>query len=130
MELPRRVPVMALVALGVLLSLAVAPASASVPTLKSTVTIASGKGTQFTGRVASAKKKCRAGRTVRLFREAGSSRMADPIVGTAKTDGSGAWTMHGSFLAGVYYAQVVAVLVHVNGMSFRCAGDFSVRAHF
>jgi hypothetical protein len=130
MELPRWVPVLALVALGAMVSLAVGPAAASVTTFKSAVTIASGEGTQFTGKVSSAKRKCRAGRTVKLFREAGSSRAGDLVVGTAKTSASGAWTMDGSFLAGVYYAKVVAVLVQVNGMSFRCAGDLSVRAHF
>jgi hypothetical protein len=130
MDFPRWVPVLALVTLGAMASLAVGPAAASVTTVKSTVTIASGEGSLFTGKVSSAKKKCRAGRTVKLFREAGSSRMDDPVVGTAKTDASGAWTMDGSFLAGVYYAKVVAVLVHFHGMSFRCAGDFSVRSHF
>jgi hypothetical protein len=130
-EFPRCVLVLAMVALGGIASLAVAPAMATTATkVQSTVTITSGKGSEFTGKVNSAKKKCRVGRTVKLFREAGSSRMGDPVVGTAKTDASGAWTMDGSFLAGVYYAQVVAVLVHYHGMSFQCRGDFSIRAHF
>jgi hypothetical protein len=130
MEWPRWMSVLAFLALTAAVSLVAAPASASVTTVKSKVTITSGKGTKFAGKVSSAKKQCRAGRKVKLFREAGSSRTGDPVVGSAKTNASGAWTMDGSFLAGVYYAQVVATLIHIHGMSYRCAGDFSVRQHF
>jgi hypothetical protein len=122
--------VLVLLALGAVVSLAAVPASASVTTVKSTVTITSGEGTEFTGKVNSAKKQCRAGRTVKLFREAGSSRMGDPVVGTAKTNASGTWTMDGSFLTGVYYAQVIATLIHIHGMSYRCGVDLSIRQHF
>ena len=42
---------------------------AHVTKVKSTVTIKSGKGTEFTGNVKAAQKKCRAGRKVKLFME-------------------------------------------------------------
>jgi hypothetical protein len=125
-------------ALGVLSAvLLVSVAFASVSSVKSTVTITSGKGTEFTGKVNAAKKKCRAHRTVKLYTEAssayvgsGSARMGDVLVDTAKTDASGAWSMDGSFIAGVYYAQVMALLVNVNGTMYRCAGDLSLRMHY
>jgi hypothetical protein len=129
MRLSRSVSVLTVVVLGVAVSL-VGTAAASAPTVKSTVTITAGEGAKFTGKVTSAKKACRAGRTVKLYREAGSSRVNDPVAGTAKTNASGAWTVEGSFLAGVYYAQVLAVIVHSHGMSYRCGVDLSIRQHF
>lgn len=125
-------PVLALIALGATVPLMAGSATASsVTTVKSTVTITSGEGTQFTGKVSAAKKKCRAGRTVKLYSEAGSTgRMGDPLAGTAKTNATGAWAMDGSFLSAVYYAQVAAVLVHINGAPYRCAGDLSIAMHY
>lgn len=109
--------------------LATAPA-ATTTTAKSVVTITSGEGAEFTGKVTSPQKRCRAGRTVKLYREAGSSRAAYAVVGTAKTDSKGAWTMEGSFLAGFYYARVAPLLIHVNGKPIRCNFDVSMRQHF
>jgi hypothetical protein len=103
-----------------------APAMAAV---KSTVTIASGEGAEFTGRVASPKQRCRSGRTVKLFREDDSGSGGE-LEGTARTDRMGLWMMDGSFLAGVYYARVLPALFHLNGMTIRCAGDISIRQHF
>jgi hypothetical protein len=123
---------MSLLAFAVLLgvvALAVTASARSAPKVQSTVTITSGKGTEFTGKVKAA-KKCRANRTVKLYREADSSRGKDMLVGTARTNASGLWTMDGSFLAGVYFAQVIPLLVMVEGQQFRCLGDLSLRAHY
>lgn len=118
-------------ALGVLGAvLLVSVAFASVSSVKSTVTITSGEGAEFTGKVSATKKKCRANRTVKLYTEAGSARMGDVLVDTAKTNASGVWSMDGSFIAGVYYAQVMALLVNVDGTMYRCAGDLSLRMHY
>jgi hypothetical protein len=38
--------------------------------------------------------------------------------------------MDGTFMAGFYYARVLARVIHQNGMAIRCAGDFSVRQRF
>lgn len=122
--------VMALVALAGVAALAVGPAAASTAKVQSTVTIVSGEGAEFTGKVKSAKKKCRAGRTVKLYREAGSSRAGDTLVGTAKTNKAGTWTLDGTFYAGVYFAQVLPLLVMIEGERFRCLGDMSIRAHY
>jgi hypothetical protein len=110
---------------------AVAPVSAASAAIKvkSTVTITTGEGAKFTGKVSSAKKKCRAGRTVKLFREKDSG-YGDELVGTAKTNKSGNWTMDGNFFAGEYFARVVAMIVHINGMAYRCTGDFSIRQRY
>jgi len=97
--------------------------------VKSTVTITTGEGAKFTGKVSSAKKRCRAGRTVKLFRE-DDSGAEDDLVGTVKTNKSGNWTMDGSFFAGVYFARVLATIVHINGMAYRCMGDVSLRRHY
>lgn len=121
----RRLPVLFLVVAAVV-ALSAAPASAAI---KSTVTITSGEGSEFTGKVTSPKAKCRAGRTVKLFREDDSGGGPD-LVGTARTNKSGAWAMEGSFIAGVFYARVLPALIHVNGMAYRCAGDVSLRQHF
>jgi hypothetical protein len=108
------------------LMLSAAPAAAAV---KSTVTISSGEGTEFTGKVASPTQRCRVGRTVKLFRE-DESGGGSVLQGTAKTSGSGSWTMEGSFLAGVFYARVLPAIFHQHGMAIHCAGDFSLRQHF
>jgi hypothetical protein len=122
--------VTALVVLAGVAALAVGPAAASTTKVQSTVTIVSGEGAEFTGKVKSAKKKCRAGRTVKLYRDAGSSRVDSDLVGTAKTNKAGVWTMDGSFFAGVYWAQVLPLLVMIEGERFRCLGDMSIRAHY
>ena len=120
------VTVLCVFALGAM----VAPVGAAAAIkVKSTVTILSGEGAEFTGRVSSAKKKCRIGRTVQLFRE-DDSGSGDDLVGTPKTNKSGTWTMDGSFFAGVYFARVVATIVHINGMAYRCTGDITLRQHF
>lgn len=136
----RSVPVLALALL--VSSAVVSPAfgaatASSVKRVTSTVTITSGKGTEFTGKVGAAMKKCRANRTVKLYTEsssayvgAGSARMGDVLVDTVKTGAGGAWSMDGSFIAGVYYAQVTALLVYVNGTPYRCAGDLSLRMRY
>jgi hypothetical protein len=130
MEWSRWVPMLALAVLGATVLL-IGPAAASAATkVKSTVTIASGEGARFKGKVNSARKRCRAGRTVKLYRAADSAGEKDSLVGTAKTNATGTWTMDGNFLAGIYYAQVTALLVHINGMAYRCAGDFSLRQRF
>jgi len=120
----RWMPVLFLVFAAALLL--AAPASAAI---KSTVTITSGEGTEFTGKVTSPKAKCRAGRTVKLFREDDSGEEST-LEGTARTNKSGAWAMEGSFIAGVFYARVLPAIFHVNGMTIRCAGDVSLRQHF
>lgn len=102
---------------------------AHVTKVKSTVTIKSGKGTEFTGKVTAAQKKCRAGRKVRLFMEPYSGG-ADELVGTAKANASGAWKIEGSFLAGIYHAQVTAATVHDGDDTFRCQVDLSVSARY
>jgi hypothetical protein len=121
---------MAVVVLAGVAALAVGPAAASTTKVQSTVTIVSGEGAKFTGKVKAAQKKCRAGRTVKLYREAGSSRVGDTLVGTAKTNKAGAWTLDGTFYAGVYFAQVLPLLVMIEGDPFRCLGDMSIRAHY
>ncbi|HET8814145.1 MAG TPA: hypothetical protein VFM51_04245 [Solirubrobacterales bacterium] len=120
--------VMALCTVAVAALVAPAGAAAAIK-VKSTVTITTGEGAKFTGKVSSAKKKCRAARTVKLFRKEDDGS-GDELVRTAKTNKSGQWTMNGSFFAGEYYARVIAILVHINGMAYRCMGDFSLRQRY
>jgi len=124
----RSVLVLFLLVLGA--AMAAASAQASVPTVKTTVKITSGEGTEFKGKVSSAKKQCRVNRTVKLYRETESARATGTLVGTGKTDASGAWEIEGSFLAAVYYARVTSVLVHANGSAFRCSYAWTMPAHF
>ena len=124
-RITRWMPVLFLV-VAAAMALSAVPASAAI---KSTVTISSGEGTEFTGKVTSPKAKCRAGRTVKLYREDDSGG-GDDLVGTDRTNKSGAWAMEGSFIAGVFYARVLPMLIHLNGMAYRCAGDVSLRQHF
>jgi hypothetical protein len=106
-----------------------APAVATVPTVKSTVSITSGEGTGFTGKVASARKQCRDDRKVTLFMKPyGGS--ADVAVGSDRTSPSGAWTIEGSFVAGIYYARVASALEHEDGSAFRCDFDLTMAARF
>jgi hypothetical protein len=126
----RSVLALSLVVLGA--AMAAASTQASVPTVKTTVKIASGEGTEFKGKVSSPKKQCRANRTVKLYRKAESARATtgDTLVGTDKTDASGNWEIEGSFLAAVYYARVASALVHVNGAAFRCSYAWTLPMHF
>jgi hypothetical protein len=108
-----------------------APAVGAVKTVKSTVTITSGNGNEFKGKVSSSQKACRANRKVTLFKEpyAGEGD-EDEAVGTDKTNASGAWAMQGMFIAGLYYARVATALVHVNGEPIRCAFDVNMATRF
>jgi hypothetical protein len=106
-----------------------AVASASVTKVKSTVTITSGEGSEFTGKVKAGQKACRSGRKVKLFMEPYSGE-EDELVGTATTNASGAWTIEGSFMAGMYHAEVASRTVHAGGDTFRCQVDLSVSAKF
>jgi hypothetical protein len=114
---------MLLPALGVLAALVLVaggPASAAkVTNVKSTVTIKSGEGSEFTGKVTSTQKKCRLGRKVKLVMEPYSGGK-DEVVDTAKTNATGAWEMHGSYMAGIYHAEVTSTFVHTDSGTFHC----------
>lgn len=120
--------VSALVAVGVG-SLSAGSAAGAVTTVKTTVTITSGEGTEFTGKVSSPKKQCRDDRKVTLYMKPYDGS-ADTAVGSDKTDASGAWSMEGSFVAGIYYARVASAVVHINGSAFRCAYAWTMPARF
>jgi hypothetical protein len=107
--------------------LGVPATAAKVTRVKSNVTIISGEATEFTGKVASANKRCRVGREVKLFRETGG---ADKLVGTAKTNGSGMWEIHGSFLAAKYHAEVARMTFDTASDTVECRFDISVSARF
>lgn len=127
----RSVLVVGLAVLGAM-SLGVSPAAATVKTVKTTVKITSGQGTEFKGKVSSSMKRCRAGRTVKLYSEPDSARarVAGTLVGTAKTNASGVWELEGSFLAGVYYARVASILFHMHGQAYRCSYAWTMPQHF
>lgn len=117
-------------ALGLLAVVAVGPATAAkVVNVKSTVTIKSGEGSEFTGKVTSAQKKCRSGRTVKLFMEPYSGEK-DELVGTARTNAAGLWEIKGSFMAGIYHAQVTSSYAHTGSETIHCQIDLSVSARF
>lgn len=120
--------ILALFSIGVM-SLSAGPALATVKTVKTTVTITSGEGTEFKGKVSSAKKQCRDDRKVTLYMKPYDGA-ADTAVGSDRTDASGAWSMEGSFVAGIYYARVASVLVHANGSAFRCSYAWTMPARF
>jgi hypothetical protein len=138
----RRTAMVLLVSLGAL-SWALAAGGAEAGTgggqVKSTVKITSGAGAKFTGKVLASKAACRAKRTVKLYFESGDSARtggeagasgASELVGTAKTNAAGVWTIKGNFMAGVYYAAVVAKIVHSEGLPVHCGFDLSLHAHF
>lgn len=104
-------------------------AVASVKGVKSTVTITSGEGSKFTGKVKAGQKACRSGRKVKLFMEPYSGE-DDELVGTAKTNAAGAWEIEGSFMAGIYHAEVVSRTIHDDGDTLRCQFDLSVSARY
>jgi hypothetical protein len=120
--------VLGLVAVGLALLFA-GSAAATVKTVKSTVTITSGEGSEFKGKVSSSKKACRDDRKVTLYMKPYGGG-ADTAVGSDKTDASGAWSIEGSFLAGIYYARVASTLVHASGVPIRCAYDWTMPARF
>jgi hypothetical protein len=121
--------VVALVAVG-LMGLLVDGAVAR-KAAKSTVTISSGRGSQFTGKVASGTKQCRAGRTVKLYLEGGApGRPGDKVVGTANTDLAGNWAIFGSFLEGTYYAGIASETIRDRTGTHRCGADWSPAAQY
>jgi hypothetical protein len=105
---------------------AASPASAAVKTVK----ITSGEGSEFRGKVSSTMKRCRAGRTVKLYSEPDSARAAGTLVGTAKTNASGVWELEGSFLAGIYYVRVASLLFHMHGQAYRCSYTWTMPKHY
>jgi hypothetical protein len=119
---------LALVALGSGV-LSVASAAGAVKSVKSTVTIASGDGDEFTGKVSSPNKRCRDDRKVTLYMKPYDGS-ADVAVGSDETSASGVWTIEGSFVAGIYYARVASALVHASGVPIRCAYDWTMPARF
>lgn len=120
----------ALCALGAVALMAVGPANAAkVTTVKSTVTITSGNGDEFTGKVSSAKKQCRDDRKVTLYMKPYGGG-ADVTVGSDRTNRSGVWTLEGSFVAGIYYARVTSAVVRANGVPIRCNFDLSMSARY
>jgi hypothetical protein len=124
------VPMLVLGVLGAALLPGAGPAIAgNVTKVKSTVTITSGEGAEFKGKVTAGNKKCRAGRKVKLFMEPYSGA-ADELVGSATTNSAGNWEMKGSFMAGMYHAQVNASTVHSGSTTIRCLVDLSVSARF
>ena len=122
------VPVLSLIALTALAT-GSAAGHAHITQVKSTVTIKSGEGAEFTGKVSAAQKSCRSGRKVMLFMEPYSGGK-DELVGVAKASASGAWEMEGSFLAGIYYAKVTGTTIHDGDDTLRCLADLSVSARF
>jgi hypothetical protein len=123
------IPALSVVALALLTVAGSATGAADITKVKSTVTIKSGEGTEFTGKVNAAQKRCRSGRKVKLFMEPYSGA-EDELVGTAKTNASGVWKLEGSFLAGMYHAKVTGATVHVGSDTFHCQVDLSVSARF
>jgi hypothetical protein len=120
--------VLALLSIGAM-SLSAGPAAAAVKTVKSTVTITSGEGAEFKGKVSSPKKQCRDDRKVTLYMKPYGGG-TDIAVDSDRTDASGAWSMAGNFLAGIYYARVTSTLVHASGVPIRCAYDWTMPARF
>lgn len=126
----RWISLVAPVALAAFALAAVGPASAArVTNVKSTVTIKSGEGSKFTGKVAAAQRRCRSGRKVKLFMEPYSGGR-DELVGTAKTNSSGIWELKGSFMAGIYHAEVTSSVVHAGDDTLNCRFDISVSAKY
>jgi hypothetical protein len=125
----RSVLVVSLAVLGATLWGAPA-APAAVKTVKTTVKITAGEGTEFRGKVSSSMKRCRAGRTVKLYSEPDSARVNGTLVGTAKTNASGVWDLEGSFLAGFYYARVASLLFHMHGQAYRCSYAWTMPQHY
>ena len=127
---PRRMLLPALGALMTIALMAVGPATAAkVTNVKSTVTIKSGEGSEFTGKVTSAQTRCRAGRKVKLVMEPYSGAK-DEVVGTTRTNSAGEWELKGSFMTGIYHAEVTSSYVHTASETFHCRVDLSVSAQF
>jgi hypothetical protein len=128
MSRSRCAPLLVLSVLGAVGLLVAGPATAAkVVKVKSTVTISSGEGTEFKGKVSSGNKKCRSGRKVQLFKDLGSR---DQLVGSAKTDASGMWEIHGSFLAAMYHAEVAGRIIHTGSGTLNCLPDVGLTARF
>jgi hypothetical protein len=124
----RWIAVVFMAALGAIVLLAIGTAAASTHSYKSTVTITSGEGTEFTGKVTASNKKCRAGRTLKLYYDPVGGTTS--VVGAARTDASGDWDMKGTFTAGDYQAKVTAKTVHSEPIVLHCGGDVTVQARF
>jgi hypothetical protein len=122
-----------LAALGVFAAaalMAVGPAAAAkVTNVRSTVTIKSGEGAKFTGKVSSAQKRCRSGRKVKLFMEPYSGGK-DKLVGSAKTNSSGVWDLKGSFMAGIYHAEVTSSYVDIGAVTLHCLFAVGMSARY
>ena len=95
------------------------------------MTISSGRGSQFTGKVTSPQRQCRAGRTVKLYLAGGPpGRPGDKVVGTANTALNGAWAIFGGFSEGTYYAGIARVVIRDRTGTHRCGADWSPAASY
>jgi hypothetical protein len=129
----RRLRWISLAALGALAAIAlvaVGPATATkVTKVKSTVTIKLGEGAKFTGKVSAGQKSCRSKRKVELFMEPYSGD-EDELVGTARTDSTGAWQIKGSFMAGIYHAEVKSRFVNTDAVILHCLFAVGMSARY
>ena len=101
---------------GILLAVAPLAALGHVGDIKSTVTLNAGYG-YFEGKVRSPNAKCRADRTVKLFKEADE---ADPLLKTFKTNSAGAWAIFRAYEEGSFYVKVPARTLRSSGHTHTC----------
>ncbi len=93
---------------------------------KTKVKITDGGPTRFEGKVTSKEDKCEKGRKVTLHYDFGGPYKGGDVVGTAKTNASGAWEIDGTFVAGLYYASVAE---KTRG-GFLCKAGRGIQAQF
>jgi hypothetical protein len=92
----------------------------------SKVKITSGGPAGAQGTVGSAKAKCKAGRTVKLFMKTSAGRQ---LIGTDVTDANGRWRVDASLTEGDYHAVVTRKTISGPGHRHTCKKDRSLRVH-
>jgi hypothetical protein len=119
--LSRRCTALSIV-IGILLAAAPMSAFGHTATVKSTVTLRAGYG-YFQGKVGSPLAKCRANRTVKLFKQATG---ADPLLKTTTTNTTGAWAIFRRYEERTFYVKVPARIIRTSGHAHTCMATTSL----
>jgi hypothetical protein len=94
-----------------------AMADATTQQVKSHIKITEGRPDLFKGKVTSKRAACEKRRRVRLFYRAGKG---DMIIGKARTDSHGRWSMPGTYEAGAYHVEVQRKRVADEAITMEC----------
>jgi hypothetical protein len=110
------------IVIGIILAAAPMSALGHTASINSAVTLRAGYG-YFEGKVGSPNTKCRANRTVKLFKQATGT---DPLLASTTTNTSGAWAIFRRYEERTFYVKVPARTLRTSGHAHTCKATTSL----